>query len=145
MATDWNSIPDPGSIALNRPQGFACPGDLPNSSYSVEHGMIPLVGGILSVGDVWQFTAASTPLNAPLATGTSYSVLSIALYEFAACTVTTTSANAPDSVTLSPGGVVVSVDYLLANFSRLTAANLTKNYGNQVPAPTSPIPKPPGS
>jgi hypothetical protein len=129
MTFDWNSIPDPGGVANNRPHGSNCSGDLSNKNYDVVKGLIPLVGGILSVGDVFKFVGTS---NASLTNGSSYTVLSVNIYQFLPCTVTTTYAAAPDSVTLT-GNVVVSVDYLLVNFTRTSAASPVNQYGNQVP------------
>jgi hypothetical protein len=130
---DWNSIPDPGGIANNRPRGSNCSGDLSNKNYDVIHGLIPLAGGVLSAGDVFKFVGTS---NASLTNGSFYAVLSINIYTFTPCTVTTTFAAAPDSVTLT-GGVIVSVDYLLTYFSRTTIASAVSPYGRQIP-PTLP-------
>jgi len=70
--------------------------------------------------------------NAGLTNGSSYTVQSVNIYTFTACTVSTTGANAPDSVTLT-GGVVVSVDYLMVNFLRTSAASPVNQYGVQIP------------
>jgi hypothetical protein len=127
---DWNSVADPGGINNNRPRGSNCSGDLSNNSYDVIKGLIPLQGGILSVGDVFQFVGTT---NASLTNGSSYTVTAVNIYKFTPCTVTTTYAAAPDSVTLT-GSITVSVDYLLVNFTRTTAASLVSPYGGQIPA-----------
>lgn len=126
---DWNSIPDPGGIAANRPRRYQAPGDLPNRRYTVVHGQIPMRGGVLSAGDVWQFTGTT---NGSLTNGSSYTVLAINLYAFLPCTVATTGANAPDSVVLT-GNVIVSVDYLIQYFTRTSNATTANPVGNQIP------------
>ena len=130
MSFDWNSIKDPGGIPNNRPRGSNFSGDLSNGSYDVVKGLIPLQGGILSVGDVFTYVGAS---NTSLTNGSSYTVLAIGIYTFATPTVTTTGLKRPDTVTLT-GNVVVDVDYLLTYFSRTTAASSVSPYGNQIPA-----------
>ena len=126
---DWNSVQDPGGVPNNRPRGSHSSGDLGNQYYDVIKGLIPLAGGILSVGDTWKFTGVS---NASLTNGSTYTVTSVNIYTFTACTVTTTAAVAPDSVTLT-GGITVSVDYLAQYFTRTSAASLVSPYGGQIP------------
>jgi hypothetical protein len=126
---DWNSVSDPGGIANNRPRGSNCQGDLPNRYYDVTKGLIPLAGGILSVGDIWKFTGTS---NTSLTNGSSYTVLSVGIYTFATPTVSTTSLPSPDSVVLT-GNITVPVDYLLTNFKRTTVASLVSPTGGQIP------------
>lgn len=127
---DWNSIVDPGGIPNNRPRGSNFSGDLSNRNYDVIKGLIPLQGGILAVGDVFKFTGTT---NASLTNGSTYTVASVNIYTFTPCTVTTTFAAAPDSITFT-NGVIIAVDYLWGNFTRTFAASPIGPYGNQVPA-----------
>ena len=111
------------------PAPLSSSGDLPNRRYTVVHGQIPMRGGVLSAGDVWQFTGTT---NGSLTNGSSYTVLAINLYAFLPCTVATTGANAPDSVVLT-GNVIVSVDYLIQYFTRTSNATTANPVGNQIP------------
>jgi hypothetical protein len=133
---DWNSISDPGGVANNRPRGSNCSGDLSNHNYDVQKGLIYLagdantVGGILSVGDVFKFTNTT---NGTFTSGSSYTVQSVNIYQFLPCTISTTFANAPDSITFT-SGATIAVDYLWGNFVRTSAASAVSPYGVQIPA-----------
>ena len=125
---DWNSIPDPGGIAANRPNRYQArrPAEptLSRGPWPDSHAR-----GSFDAGDVFKFAGTT---NGTFTNGSSYTVLAVNLYAFLPCTVATTGLNSPDSVVLT-GNVIVSVDYLIQYFTRTTAASTANQVGNQIP------------
>jgi len=108
---------------------------LQNMNYSVCKGQVILPGKVpvLSVGDVWTYTASIPTL--PFTTGSSYTITAITLFT-SPQTISgggVTILTGPDVVTLS-GVNQVSVDQLITWFTRTYAASPIGPYGEQIPA-----------